>query len=191
MRFFFLLLGSVFGFHSTLAQPAPQLQPSQLRVVSSDATSWTVEIFDPDGLEYAAFHYGRVPRTYEWFEFPENCPQIMRVRVLKERRFLWQTFPFVEAEIVDCSAHTGPAYVVTWVRINEEGRPRIIHTNERTFEEDAFLARVRQELYQRDLIRTAAWIAVLLVLFLHLFLMLMALWIWWRALGPFIRERRE
>lgn len=180
-----LLIMTSVSFLFVTEAAAQKPQPSQIRVVASDAISWTVEVTDPDGVAWVDMDYGHLPFLFKWRELVSGCPKTANVRVQKKRRFIIRSLPFYDGQVIDCSSNAKAEFVVTTFRITPKGGIKVMQVHRRTFDQQVLLDSADLMILHHETVRTYLKIIIILLLMI-LFLLL---WTRWRALGPFFKER--
>lgn len=158
--------------------------PSDLKVIKSDANSWTVEIWDSEGISHVDVFYGRLPYVYRHRVSVHDCAPGMTIDIPKSRKFFLRSLPFHLVSVCDCSRSDTNAFVVSRFRIDEKGKV----TEGLVFERDPSMQELldrAEHLSQRNeferLVDKAFKIMVMLVL---LAILILALRIYWSAIGP-------
>jgi hypothetical protein len=158
--------------------------PSNVKIIKSDASSWTVQIDDADGISHLDSNYGKMPYTYAWREMGKDCPTSQTFKILKQRKFFFRTLEFHNAEVVDCISETKPEYTITHFQIDKGDKLRFWKTHDRDKELQSVFDRLemksQSEQWWRYMTRPILVVLFLLLLFAYLLWKLSI----WSGLGP-------
>ena len=140
---------------------------------------------DADGIAYADLSYGHLPRLFKWREIVANCPNAAQFSVPKTQWLLIRSLSFYQAQVIDCSSAQGGKMAVTTFRITAQGGVNITQSHLRSPDEQALLDHFDLQAFDQEILRIVQYV----ILFLLLFLIFLWWWTYWKALGPFRRDR--
>ncbi|MDE1467631.1 hypothetical protein [Aurantiacibacter sp. D1-12] len=90
---------------------------TDVKTIKSDANSWTIEIWDSEGISHIDVVYGTWPRLHRHRERHRDCIPGLTLTVPRTRKFFFRSEPFHQIEIGDCSLNEKGRFIITrgWV----------------------------------------------------------------------------